>query len=132
MSGTYQARWGIIVSPILRAESGAPLDRVLTVTGLRTGTFSDPVDPYGAYRSNNLYLFDTRVEKQLRFGERMKLGLFFDAFNIFNTNGDQTQDNTTGVKSVTVGGVSYSYQRFLAPTSVLSPRIFRLGFKFSW
>jgi hypothetical protein len=132
VSGTYEARWGIIVSPILRAQSGTPLNRILTVTGLRTGTFSDPVDPYGAYRSNNLYLFDTRVEKQLKFGERMRLGLFFDAFNIFNTNGNQTQDNTTGVKSVTVNGTPYSYQRFLAPTSVLAPRIFRLGLKFSF
>ena len=98
----------------------------------RTGTLSDLVDPVGSYRTDNVWLFDTRLQKQFKLGEHVRVDGFFDAFNILNSNANQTQDNTTGVKAATVAGVSYSYQRFLSPTSILPPRVFRLGMRFSF
>jgi hypothetical protein len=128
---TYAARWGVQISPILRGQSGATMGRVLQISE-RTGTLSDLVDPIGAYRTDNIWLFDTRIRKQFRVGEHVRVDGFFDAFNILNTNANQTEDNTTGVKSATVSGVTYSYQRFLSPTSIMPPRVFRVGVRFSF
>ena len=128
---TYAARWGIQVSPILRGQSGTAMGRVLQISE-RTGTLSDLVDPIGAYRTPNVWLFDTRIQKQFKIGERVRLDGFFDAFNILNSNANQTEDNTTGVKTATVTGVNYSYQRFLSPTSIMPPRVFRVGARFSF
>jgi hypothetical protein len=133
--GTYQAKWGVIISPIFRFQLGPQLAREVVVTGLRIGTITVPVDPVGSYRQENLAIFDTRIEKQFTFKDRYKIGVFFDAFNINNSNAAQPsggEDNVTGTKTTTVNGQKVTYQRFLAPLSVISPRIVRLGVKFSF
>ena len=129
---TYRAKWGIVVSPIYRFQLGPPMQRVLTVSGLRVGTVSVPTGPLGQYRGDNISIFDTRVEKHFTFHDRYQVGLFFDAFNIANSNGDQNQDNVTALKTITVNGQKVTYQRFLSPTTVISPRIFRIGAKFTF
>jgi hypothetical protein len=130
--GTYRAKWGILITPIYRFQLGAPIQRMLTVTGLRAGTLTIPVGALGQYRGDNISIFDTRVEKTFKFHERYQVGLFFDAFNINNSNAAQNQDNVTAFKTITVNGQKVTYQRFLAPTTVISPRIFRIGAKFSF
>ncbi len=130
--GTYHAPLGLVISPILRAQEGIPVARIVNVTDLNIGTFSAPVTPVGAYRQDNVFLFDTRIDKEIPLGERMRLGIFVDAFNLFNTDAAQNQDNVTGVRTAVVDGQSYSYQRFLRPTTLLSPRIFRFGVKFTF
>jgi hypothetical protein len=132
VSGTYKAPWGISITPIYRFQLGAPLQQVVPITGLRQGTLTLPLDSLGSYRTNNISLFDTRFEKYLTFKERYKVGLFLDLFNIFNSNADQTQDNTIGTKSAVVNGQTVSYQRFLSAETITPPRIFRLGAKFSF
>jgi hypothetical protein len=129
---TYRAKWGILITPIYRFQLGAPLQRLLPVNGLRAGNLSLPVGPLGEYRQDNISIFDTRVEKTLKFHERYQVGLFFDAFNIFNSNAAQNQDNVTAFKTITVNGQKVTYERFLAPTTVISPRIFRIGAKFTF
>jgi hypothetical protein len=130
--GTYQAKWGIVISPIYRYQLGAQFARMLTVNGLRVGSLTIPLDAPNSYRQDNIAILDTRVEKHFTFHERYQVGLFFDAFNIANSNADQNQDNFTGTKTITVNGQKVTYQRFLSPTTVISPRIFRLGAKFSF
>ena len=130
--GTYRAKWGIVVSPIYRFQLGPPMQRVLTVSGLRVGTVSVPTGPLGQYRGDDISIFDTRVEKHFTFHDRYQVGLFFDAFNIANSNGDQNQDNVTALKTITVNGQKVTYERFLSPTTVISPRIFRVGAKFTF
>jgi hypothetical protein len=132
VTGTYQGPWGLLISPVLRGQAGAPLNRVVQVTGLRSGTFNAPVDPVGAWRQDNIWIVDTRVEKQFRLGERMRLGAIFDLFNMLNSNGDQTQDNVVGTRTLVLNGQNTTYQRFLRPTNVISPRIFRLGARFTF
>jgi hypothetical protein len=39
------------------------------------------------------------------------------------------QDNIVGRRTTTVDGQTVNYQRFLRPTAVLAPQIFRFGFK---
>lgn len=128
---SYAAPWGIQISPILRGQSGTAMSRVLQVSQ-RTGTLSALVDPVGAYRSDNIWLLDTRIQKEFKLREHLRVDGFFDAFNLLNSNANQTVDNITGVKSTTVSGVSYSYQRFLSPTAIISPRVFRVGARFSF
>jgi hypothetical protein len=130
--GTYQAKWGIVISPILRYQLGTPINRLLSVNGLRVGSLTIPLTPVGAYRQDNVALLDIRLEKRFTFHDRYQIGLFFDAFNINNSNANQNQDNVTGTKTAVISGSKVTYQRFLAPTTVISPRIFRLGVKFSF
>jgi len=107
------------------------------------GSETIPVAPDGDYRQQNVGIFDTRLEKRFTFKEHYQVGLFFDAFNIFNSNADQNQDNVTGTynvstgaatftKSTTVDGTKLSYDRFQAGTTIISPRIFRIGAKFTF
>ena len=130
--GTYTAKWGIVISPIYRFFLGTPEARYLAVTGLNVGSETIPVSPVGAYRQQNVGIFDTRVEKKFNFKDHYQVGLFFDAFNILNSNADQNQDNVTGTKTTTVDGEKLSYQRFLSGTTIVAPRIFRVGAKFTF
>jgi hypothetical protein len=132
LTGTYEGRWGINVSPVLRMQSGTPLPRYATFTGLNIGSIIVPVSPVGSYRSDNIYVFDTRVEKYFRFRDRYRVGVFFDAFNLNNSNAANTQDANTGVRTAFVNGSKVSYQRFLSPTVILPPRVFRVGGRFSF
>ena len=48
-------------------------------------------------------------------------------------NESQSADTTTGRRTTTLpSGEVVEYARFLRPTGVLSPRIYRLGFKYSF
>jgi len=129
---TYRAKWGIVISPIYRFQLGAPMQRVITVSGLRVGNVSVPTGPLGEYRGDNISIFDTRVEKHMTFHDRYVVGLFFDAFNISNSNAAQNQDNVTALKTITVNSQKVTYERFLSPTTIISPRIFRVGAKFTF
>ena len=141
--GSYRARWGIVVSPVLRHQSGDPLARVVQAsrgvdlaTGLTRNTNSTinyEAENTGAYREDNITIFDARLEKRFRLSSVHELSLFFDAFNIMNSNASQSADNTVGRRTATLPtGEVVSYDRFLRPTGVLSPRVYRFGFKYSF
>jgi hypothetical protein len=130
--GTYNAKWGITITPVFRYQLGAPMARYITVSGLHVGSETIPVTPLGAYRQDNVAIFDTRVEKHFTFKDHYVVGLFFDAFNLNNSNADQAQGNIVATKSTVVSGTKVSYQGFLSPTTVIAPRVFRLGGKFTF
>jgi hypothetical protein len=69
------------------------------------------------------------VEKRVNLGNSRTLGVFFDAFNLSNSNAAQTQDDIVGRRTTTVDGQTVNYQRFLRPTAILAPRVFRFGVK---
>lgn len=129
--GTYQGPWGINVSPVFRFQAGNPLPRRLNVT-TNGGTFVMLVQPNGSYRQTNIKIFDTRFEKQFELGGVKRIGAFVDAYNIFNSHGFQTQDSITGLRTITVDGATSQVPRFLYPTVVISPRIFRFGVRFTF
>ena len=130
--GTYRAPYGVVVTPVVRYQQGIPISRIVNVP-MRTvssGQFAYAVDPTGAWRQDNVAIFDTRVEKQFRIAPQRQVGVFFDAFNINNSNAAQNQDNVVGRRTVTLtSGEVVNYQRFLRPTTLIGPRIFRIGFK---
>ncbi len=145
--GTYRGPWGVVVSPSLRHQGGDPQARQIALsrgTNLATGavnqainlTFNYDADRSGDWREDNITIFDGRVEKRFRLKNRLashELSLFFDAFNIANTNASQSMDQVVGRRTTTLpSGERVEYQRFARPTGVLSPRIYRLGFKYSF
>ncbi len=128
INGSWQAPWGLVVTPTARYQAGDPLGRIVQLT-LRTGTLDYEGERDGTFREDSIWLFDTRVEKRVRFAGHRSVGLFFDAFNIGNSNAAEVMDDITGRRTTTVDGAAVNYQRFLRPTAVLAPRIFRFGFK---
>jgi hypothetical protein len=128
ITGTVDAGWGLRVTPVLKAQSGAPYGRYINVAGctatvtsncLNYGAQLVLVEPIGTRRQDTVALFDFRVEKQLRFLDRARAGLFFDLFNAFNSN--------TAVNEVWLAGA-----RFERASTVLNPRIAKFGVKFDW
>jgi hypothetical protein len=127
-SGTIDAGWDIRVTPVLKMQSGAPYGRYVSIPGcsatttsncLNYGTQLVLVEPIGTRRQDTVSVFDFRVEKQIRFADRARAGLFFDMFNTFNSN---TAVNTTWLSGT----------RFERASTVLGPRIAKFGVKFDW
>jgi Carboxypeptidase regulatory-like domain len=143
--GSYRAPKGFVISPSLRHQAGDNLARIVPAnsgvdpdTGLAKSlnlTLNYQAEREGAYREDNITIFDIRVEKRVRVPNLQghELGLFFDVFNIANSNASQSADNTVGRRTVKLtSGEVVEYARFLRPTGVLSPRIFRLGIKYQF
>lgn len=127
-SGTIDAGWDLRVTPVLKVQSGVPYGRYVSIPGcsatvtascLNYGTQLVLVEPIGTRRQDAVAVFDFRVEKQVRFNDHARAGLFFDLFNTFNSN---TAVNTTWL----------SGNRFERASTVLGPRIAKFGVKFDW
>jgi hypothetical protein len=129
--GTYRAPWGIVVSPLLRHQSGDPIRRRINVT-LRSGTFQHTAEGFGKYRVDNPTIFDTRIEKRFRLPRNHMFGLFLDAFNITNSKATESADNLTGRRTTVVDGEQVQYPQFMRPTEILNPRVYRIGFKYEF
>ncbi len=132
LTGTYNAPWGIMISPLYRFQNGAPFARTLSVSApatcnctfsaARGGTLTNTtvyVTSYNANRQDNVGDFDIRVEKTVNFGHVAKVRLFLDGYNLTNSYAAQTINVTTG-------------SAYLNPTSILAPRTGRIGFRFIW
>jgi hypothetical protein len=130
-NGTWLGPWGMVITPTLRYQAGDPQERIVQLS-LRTGTFDYDAEREGMYREDDIWLFDTRLEKRFSLGAHRSAGVFFDAYNISNSNAAEVQDDIVGRRTTTVNGASVNYQRFLRPTAVLAPRVFRFGFKVSF
>jgi hypothetical protein len=127
-SGTIDAGWGLRVTPVLKSQSGAPYGRVVNIPGctltvtancLNYGSQLVLAEPLGTRRQATVTLLDFRVEKQIRFADRARVGLFFDLFNALNSN--------TPINLNWRSGGSFEM-----PTTVMPPRIAKFGVKFDW
>jgi hypothetical protein len=127
-SGTIDAGWGLRVTPVVKSQSGAPYGRVVNVPGcsatvtvncMNYGAQAILAEPIGTRRQETVTLVDFRVEKQVRFADRARFGLFFDLFNVLNSN---TPVNITWTSGA----------RFERATTVIPPRIAKFGVKFDW
>jgi hypothetical protein len=128
LSGTVNAGWDVHVTPVLKAQSGAPYGRYFAVPACTAavvtncsnyGTQLVLAEPIGTRRQDTVAVFDVRVEKQIRFADRGKAGLFLDVFNAFNSN--------TPVNLNWRSGASFE-----KATTVLGPRIAKFGVKLDW
>jgi hypothetical protein len=126
--GTYQAPWDIAINPVLRYQQGVNYSRQISVT-LRTGTLNYMAEAPGTYRSDNVAIFDLAGERRFRLPGNRSLDLFLAAFNLLNSDAATARDQLVGRRTALVDGVSYPYARFLRPTGILPPRVYRIGIK---
>ena len=120
-AASYDAKYGIRLSPVLRHQSGTNFARTVSISAPSscacTATGTAYVEPADSNREDNIWVFDVRAEKQLTFGSRVRLRLMFDAFNLANSHASETISRATGLS-------------FLKPSAILAPRTARLGFRF--
>ena len=128
ISGTVDAGWGIRVTPAFKTSSGFPYGRYFSVAGCSAtvttncsnyGTQLVLAEPIGTRRQDNIVVLDFRVEKQIPFATRGKLGLFVDLFNALNSD--------TAVNINWRSGASFE-----KATTVIGPRIAKFGVKVDW
>jgi hypothetical protein len=118
VNGTYDAPWGLRLTPALRLQSGQPYARTFLAT-LNYGTQRILTEPYGTRRQDNIILVDTRVEKVFKVAKSRTVSAFIDGYNLTNTNAAQNINWSSG-------------STFTTPTTILPPRLFRFGAKFDW
>jgi hypothetical protein len=138
--GTYQAPWGLVTTGSVRHQSGTAISRDVNAQGqpgqniTGTGNNAYEAEQNGTYRTDNVTLFDAKIERRFRFSGRT-LSAFVDAFNILNTNPADIgqQASVVGRTTVTLpDGTRASVQNFLRPSAIVPPRIFRFGARFSF
>ncbi len=130
LHGTFDAGWGVRLTPVVKAQSGAPYGRYLNTT-LNYGAQAYLVEPIGTRRQDNVVMLDFRAEKQFVLRKpNAKLGLFIDVFNVTNSNVATNINWLAGtVSAAGVGSVSSGFER---ATSVMPPRLAKFGVKFDW
>ena len=133
--GTYRAPFELVATGSLRHQSGTAISRDVALSGQTgqnitlTGGTSFEAERDGTYRSDNVTVLDAKLERRFRFGSRSISG-FVDLFNILNTNAANINGQTTIVGRPTVtlaDGSRVQVQGFLRPTTIVPPRIFRIG-----
>jgi hypothetical protein len=109
LSGIFDLKWGFQVAPILQLASPrrwsvfpdclCDINRdgvVLENRASRDGNDQHSLPP-NTMVGDNFKQVNVRVSKFFNFGEQRKLGLFFEAFNLFNTaNFGREFQNTQG------------------------------------
>lgn len=125
VSGSYEAPFGIRISPLVRHQAGQNFARQISV-GSAAATAAGAIyagtiyaEARNARRQDNITVFDVRADKAFTLKGTLRLRLLADAFNITNSNAVETRTVTTGTA-------------FLRPTAVLSPRTFRIGARLSF
>lgn len=117
VSGTLSLPWEFLIVPLVKHQSGVPFARTF-VQPLNYGNATLKAEPIAANRTPNITVFDIRTEKSVLVGRTRLIG-FFDIYNVFNTNAEQTLTTTSG-------------SAWLRPTSITGPRILRLGGRVEW
>jgi carboxypeptidase family protein/TonB-dependent receptor-like protein len=129
LSGSYQAPWDLQVAGSLVSNSGYPYVSTYTVTRAAFGTLCTANCGGGLVRSSQVVILadrgderlpattlaDLRVSRSFRLGTGRRIVPRLDFFNI--TNRYTPQSLTTTAQSAT----------YLVPTSIVPPRIIRIG-----
>lgn len=116
--GTFEAPWGILMTPILRYQAGQPFGRTF-VASMNYGSVRVLAEPINSHRQDNITILDARVEKVFRLGREMRVSGFMDVFNLLNANPEQNISWSSGTS-------------FLRPLNIVPPRIVRIGAKLNW
>ena len=117
LHGTVSLRWGFLVVPVVRHQSGTPFARTFVHT-LNYGSATIKAEPIAANRTPDITIVDVRIEKTFRLGA-VRAMAFVDVYNMFNTNAEQTLTTTSGGS-------------WLRPTAITAPRVLRIGARLQW
>jgi hypothetical protein len=127
LDGTYRvpAFGGFNVSAVYRYTTGLAWGRTATIRGLSQGNETVRIEARGTRRTDPINNLDFRVEKTFPIGASdRKIGIYLDVFNI-NNQGVIDNGSRTGV-------IEASGSTFGNPNVWISPRIARLGFRFTF
>jgi hypothetical protein len=122
INGSYDAGWGIRVTPALRIQQGQPFGRTFlagTANGINYGSQRILAEPIDSQRQDDIVILDVRTEKFFNLGNGRRLGAFFDVYNL--TNSDAAQNINWG------SGSTYRF-----PVTIIGPTIMRFGAKLDW
>ncbi|HEY2149959.1 MAG TPA: carboxypeptidase regulatory-like domain-containing protein [Vicinamibacterales bacterium] len=121
VNGTYEAKYGIRITPSLRNQSGQPYGRTISAAaanGINYGTARILVEPIDTHRQDNVTILDVRVEKAIKLGSQTLSG-FIDGYNLSNSNAATNINWSSGAT-------------YLTPSTIIGPRLARIGVKFDW
>jgi hypothetical protein len=118
INGSYDAKWGLRVTPAIRMQSGQPYARTFLAT-MNYGSQRILAEPFGTRQQDDIILVDTRVEKLLRLAKSRTISLFIDGYNLTSANPASNIVWSSG-------------QTFTQPTTIIAPRLFRFGAKLDW
>ena len=128
LEGTYTVPkfGGINLSAVYRYTTGLAWGRTASIrAGLNQGSASVRIEPIGTRRTDPINNVDFRVEKTFPLGTSSnKVGIYLDLFNLFN-QGVIDNGNRQGV-------IEASGSSFGNPNFWISPRLARLGFRFTF
>jgi hypothetical protein len=118
INGSYDARWGLRITPAVRMQSGQPYGRTFLVT-MNYGSQRVLAEPFGSRQMDNIVLVDTRVEKLFKVATSRTVSVFVDGYNLTNANPAANINWNSG-------------STFTTPSTIVPPRLFRFGAKFDW
>jgi hypothetical protein len=144
VSGIFDLKWGFQIAPIFQAASARPYSILpscspcdLNKDGVSTndresrdGSDQDLLPP-GTERGDKFVQLNLRVTKSFKFRERLKLGLFFEAFNVFNTgNYGASFQNVVGTPDFKKPNNFFGATGFSEPLGI--PFQAQFGFRFTF
>ena len=122
VNGSYDAGWGIRVTPALRFQQGQPFGRTFlagAAHGINYGSQRILTEPIDSQRQDDIVVLDVRTEKFFNLGNLRRFGVFFDVYNLTNADAAQNINWNSG-------------STYLLPVSIIGPTIMRVGAKFDW
>ena len=117
--GGYQSKGPLGAWFVARYQDGQPFARVVVADGLNQGPEAIQAYPRGGQRFTYTLTLDARVALQWSIGDRRKVGLSFDAFNLPDMQQEVEEDVATG-------------RAFRTVTAVQPPRVVRIGFQLTF
>lgn len=134
VSGSYTLPHDVLVGGNFHVQSGLPIARTITYA-LTQGNVTVNATTPGSDRLDALSTLDARAGKIFK-ARGGQLELMLDGFNLLNANTAYAVRTLTGRLNVNAGGVPtgavINQPQYLSPTSILSPRLFRLGINFKF
>jgi outer membrane receptor protein involved in Fe transport len=126
LSTAYRGPWGINLGGRYSFESGRPYGRQTIVRNMGAGQGDVTIlaETRGSYSLADVNDFQIRIDKDFRFGDRRRVRVSADLFNIFNSDTVLTLRNNSAQVTATT-----PWQQTL---SVVRPRTAQIGFRFEF
>ena len=131
MQGTYQLPSGLNFSASFLHSSGSPFTREVNVYAPKYGAYvAVNAEPQASRRGPSYNNLDLRLEKGFVLGNFGRLGLWIDAFNALNSTYVYVRSSAHG--AIEQNGSFTPNPLWHTVSSVSSPRVIRLGARFSF
>jgi len=90
------------------------------------------VEPFGKRRHGNIFTLDLRLDKEFHLKDYGRADLTLEIFNVTNANTVIARDNFLGFYSFQDSAFEDPSPDLNKILQFLSPRVFRLGFRYSF